>query len=582
MSMLASLARAYERLPDKPAFGYTEQQIGHCIVLGRDGSVADIADCRGDDENPSRLLPVPLCPPRTKQIRPNFMWDNVNYVLGAGKIADPTDQRFDAFRDKHIEFLDHIENDEVAGFCEFLRNWKPVNVSRYFDVDKLPSVGIVFGFVDSHRERYLHELPDVQEFWSSERKRWVDVPGKETADAVCLVTGRRSEIARTHPSIKGVWGAQPSGAAIVAFNSDAYESYGHTQGDNAPISEYATFAYTTALNRFLKKESGHRIQIGDTSTVFWAEASDAATARDAESLFAAFMDPTIDEPPRAKNIETHLDQIRQGKNLEEIAPDLARGVRFCVLGLAPNAARISVRFWWENDFGTLTTNYQRHLEDMKLDPPPYNNWPPLWHYLYEIAAQRKGENIPPLVAGEWVRAILNGTPYPFTLLSTVLMRIRADKEINALRVAMLKSVLIRNLAKEVPVALDEKNTNKGYILGRFFAVYEEVQRSALGGNVNTTIRHKYYGAASATPRKIFRTLDAGAQHHLSKLRQNRPGRAVNLEGLLDSIAEMMDPSGDPIPAALNAAEQALFSIGYYHQRKGFFRKSNETNTETDQ
>ncbi|TCP25547.1 CRISPR-associated protein Cas8c/Csd1 subtype I-C [Rhodovulum adriaticum] len=349
------------------------------------------------------------------------------------------------------------------------------------------------------------------------------------------------------------------------------------------MSETAAFAYTTALNRFLEKDSDHRLQIGDTSTVFWADAADAAAAAQAESVFGAFWDPAIAEKKATQDIGTQLERIRRQQPLAEVAPNLDKGVRFCVLGLAPNAARLSVRFWWENDFGTLTRHYQRFLSDMHLDPPPRDDWPPLWRYLIELAVQGKRENVPPLVAGEWMRAILTGTPYPLTLLSTALMRIRADGEVNALRAAMLKSVLIRNFAEEVPVALDPANTNKGYILGRLFAVYEEVQRAALGGHVNATIKDKFYGAASASPQKVFRTLDAGAQNHFAKLRKLSPGRAVNLEKLLGSIIELMEPGDDPIPATLAAQEQALFGIGYYHQRSDFFRKHDDTPiTESDQ
>jgi CRISPR-associated protein Csd1 len=174
-----------------------------------------------------------------------------------------------------------------------------------------------------------------------------------------------------------------------------------------------------------------------------------------------------------------------------------------------------------------------------------------------------------------MRAILTGAPYPLTLLSTTLMRVRAGGEVNALRAAILKSVLIRNFKRETPVALDPTNENKGYILGRLFAVYEEVQRAALGGNVNATIRDKFYGSASSTPQKVFRTLDAGSQNHFSKLRKQSPGRAVNLEKLVTTITDIMDPNNDPIPAALSSAEQALFGIGYYHQRSDFFRKRKE-------
>jgi CRISPR-associated protein Csd1 len=196
--------------------------------------------------------------------------------------------------------------------------------------------------------------------------------------------------------------------------------------------------------------------------------------------------------------------------------------------------------------------------------------------LRELAVLGKSENVPPNLAGDWMRAILTGTPYPLTLLSTALMRMRSDGEINALRVAIVKSVLIRNLKVEAPVALDPANTNKGYILGRLFAVYEEVQRAALGGNVNATIKDKFYGSASATPQKVFSALSSGSQNHFSKLKKQSPGRAVNLEKLLMTITDLMEPGADPIPVSLASAEQALFGIGYYHQRSDFFRKLDDS------
>jgi CRISPR-associated protein Csd1 len=172
-----------------------------------------------------------------------------------------------------------------------------------------------------------------------------------------------------------------------------------------------------------------------------------------------------------------------------------------------------------------------------------------------------------------MRAILAGTNYPLTLLATLLMRIRADGEVNALRASVLRAVLVRNFNREVPVALDPENHNKGYLLGRLFAAYEQAQSAALGRNVNATIKDKFYGAASATPRKVFSLLDRGSANHLSKVGKERPGQRVNLERLIGSIMGMMAPGDDPFPASLNAEEQALFGLGYYHQRSEFFRKS---------
>ena len=584
MSLLTALARAYDRLPDAPPFGFSNEKIGFCVVLSLEGVVAHIVDLRDSDKKRTpRTMMVPASPKRSGSTpRPNFLWDNINYTLGAGKLENADDLRFDSFREKHLEYLATSESDELRAFCKFLASWQTTDLKAYFDGEKPPSEGFVFGLDTTYHQRFLHEVTEAREIWASHGDRWKAVAGKTTADAICLVNGRSSAIQRTHPPIKGVWGAQVAGAALVSFNSDAYESYGHEQGDNAPVSEAAAFAYTTALNRFLTKDSGHRIQIGDASTVFWADCS-AEAAREAEGLFFASYGSLENESSydqaATKEIKLRLEMIQNGTALAQVAPKLAEGVRFHILGLAPNAARLSVRFHYEDDFGKLVANYQNHLDNLRLEPPPRDGFPPLWRYLTELAVLGKRENVPPNLAGDWMRAILTGQRYPMTLLTTTLMRLRGDGDVNALRAGILKSVLIRNLEmKEVPVALDPTLPNKGYVLGRLFAVYEEIQRAALGGNVNATIKDKFYGAASATPQKVFAVLDRGSANHFAKLRKQSPGWAVNLEKLLTSITEVMEPGKDPIPVALTSAEQAMFGIGYYHQRSEAFRKR-ETQTD---
>jgi CRISPR-associated protein Csd1 len=578
MSLLAALTRAYDRLPEKPLYGFSSEKIGFCVVLNPDGGVAEVIDLRGDDRKRSpRILLVPQAVKRTVGIAPNFLWDKTAYVLGvtAGE-GKRTAEEHAKFREKHLAWLADTTDAGLLALRRFLEGWQAGAFVTPRWSDELRDQNVVFRL--SGEFEFLHDRPAARALW-----RQIGAEGASDPQ-ICLVTGVPGPVARLHPSIKGVWGAQSSGASLISFNLDAFTSYGHEQGDNAPVSEAAAFAYTTALNRFLEKDSRRRIQIGDASTVFWADCSDAAVADEAEEFFSAFLDPDDEDTLAASKIRDKLDAIRAGGRLSEIAPNLSHGVRFHVLGLAPNAARLSVRFYWTSDFGTLTLNYQRYLADTDIAPPPRAGWPPLWRYLVELAVLGKRENVPPLIAGEWMRAILTGAPYPLTLLSLTLMRIRADGEVNALRAAILKAVLIRNFkSKEAPVALDPANTNKGYMLGRLFAVYEEVQRAALGGNVNATIKDKFYGAASATPQKVYRTLDAGSQNHFSKLRKQFPGRAVNLEKLLTSITDLMDPGADPIPASLNASEQALFGIGYYHQRSDFFRKrddSDATTTET--
>ena len=577
MSLLTSLARAYDRLPDAPPYGFSTEKIGFVISLGEDGSVAHVIDLRGEEgrKRTLRTILAPQPPKKASGIKPNFLWEKTAYALGVTRgEGKRTAQEHQAFKDRHSEWLAGTDDPGLLAFLRFLDSWTPEQFVEPVWTEEMKDQNFVF-VLESDRlsETWLHERPAA-------RKAWQKAIGSMSSDAqLCLVTGERGPVARLHPSIKGVWDAQPSGASIVSFNLDAFTSYGHEQGDNAPVSEAAAFAYTTALNRFLTKDSGHRIQIGDASTVFWADAS--GQEAEAEGLFAALFGAEAADLDEAatKEIGIRLDMIRQGTALAQVAPQLEKGVRFHVLGLAPNAARLSVRFHYEDNFGKLVQNYQSHLNNLRLDPPPRDGFPPLWRYLQELAVLGKRENVPPNLAGDWMRAILTGQKYPLTLLSTTLMRLRGDGDLNALRAGILKSVLIRNLNMEVPVALDPTLPNKGYVLGRLFAVYEEIQRAALGRNVNATIKDKFYGAASATPQKVFAVLDRGSANHFAKLRKQSPGWAVNLEKSLTGITDLMEPGADPIPTALTSAEQAMFGIGYYHQRSEAFRKR-ETQTDT--
>lgn len=325
------------------------------------------------------------------------------------------------------------------------------------------------------------------------------------------------------------------------------------------------------------------MQIGDASTVFWADAR-AATARDAEDTFAAMFN-VVDETRQSQRVGEVLARIRSGQPwvaaAGELMPDLAEGVRFFVLGLAPNAARLSIRFWFEDDFGVLAENYRRFVEDMRIEPGPREPYPPLWRYLNETAVLGKRENVPPNIAGELMRSILTGGRYPMTLFAAVLTRIRADGDINALRVGILRAVLVRNfkLNKEAPVALDPDNRNQGYLLGRLFALYEHVQMAALGRNLNATIKDKFYASASASPRRVYSLLDRGSVNHLSKIGKARPGQRVNLEKAIGEIMDAMRPDDEPFPASLPAQDQALFGLGYYHQRNALFARQDNTASE---
>ncbi|GHE48990.1 type I-C CRISPR-associated protein Cas8c/Csd1 [Camelimonas fluminis] len=573
MTMLASLAQAYERRAargEAPPFGFSQEKISWLISLQADGTPAgapvDLREGEGRKRSP-RSLPVPQPAKRTSGVAPNFLWDKTAYVLGvtAGD-GKRTAREHAAFIDSHREWLAGEKDEGLSAFLGFLDWWRPARFTELGWPEDMKDQNVVFALESERLANIrIHDRPAAQAIWAGLSG------GGDKNTALCLVSGRRGPVARLHPAIKGVWGAQSSGASIVSFNLDAFTSYGNEQGDNAPVSEAAAAAYTGMLNQFLDRDSGHRLQIGDASTVFWADGDDEAANEAAAEIFAFFFD--VDDEVEAKRVGDALKRVREGLSVPDWSAALAPGVRFYVVGLAPNAARISVRFYIEDDFGVLAKSVAEHQERLHIEPPPRNTLS-LWRMLLETATLRKRENIPPNLAGDWMRAILSGAPYPLTLLNAVLMRIRADHNINATRVAMLKSILIRNFDVGAPVALDPTCKDPGYVLGRLFAVYQQIQYAALG-DVNASVTDKYYGAAAAHPRKVFTTLASLSQNHLSRLGKQQRGRMVNLERDIAGIMEMMEPSSDPFPANLSDKSQALFALGYYHQRNKYFAKSDK-------
>jgi CRISPR-associated protein Csd1 len=577
MTILQALNGYYDRMVVRGEAGppgYSREKISYVILLSLDGGVVDVQDIRdttGKKPAP-RMMDVPAAKKRTSGIAANRLWDKTDYVLGVATVENKrTAQAHEAFKAAHAALLADTQDAGLLALRRFLKSWAPSQFEEYPRFNEaMKDSNIVFRM--DGQKQYIHESPAARALVSA------GTGGGDKATDLCLVTGERGTVAQLHPSIKGVWGGQSSGASLVSFNLDASESYGKKQGENAPVSEGVTARYGSALNRLLEMGSGNRLQVGNTTTVFWADATSAGgeiAAEAADEWASHFANPPTDGNAGAK-IRSQLDAVAKGRPVSDLNPSLDVGTRFYILGLAPNAARLSVRFWYDGTFGDLERRIRDHWQDMAIAPPP-KVWPPAaWHLLIETAAQHKSENIPPLLGGELMRAILNGTRYPRSLMSAILIRIRAEQgEVTAMRAAILRAILTREYRlgfeqKEVPVALDEQDTNPAYRLGRWFAELEAIQQHALP-RLNATIRDRFYGSASSAPARTFPVLIRNAMNHLAGLRKE--GKAGGHEKRLEAIVAGV---GHSLPRLLRIEDQARFAIGYYHQRAERFSKPSNT------
>lgn len=582
--ILSALHNYYQRLVNSheegiAPFGFSREKISYALILSEDGRLLDVQDIRdtsGKKPVPA-ILTVPQPPKRSANIAPCFLWDKSSYVLGISATDDEKSkkknkERHQSFKEMHKELLVGCNSARLEALLAFFDKWEPDAWQESGLLsDEMLDANYVFR-LDGDLE-YMHQYPEAQKI------RQVMLQRSGAPSEVCLVTGGRAPVAMLHPSIKGVYGAQTAGASIVSFNLDAFTSYGKSQGENAPISEQATFAYTTTLNHLLRKGSRQRLQLGDTSVVFWAESGTIERARAAEGFFTDLLDPPATDSSESDRLRSALELIRKGRPLKSLEPDLEDDTVIYVLGLAPNASRLSVRFWETGSLHCFAKRLAQHYSDLELRPLPWKTEPSVWRLLLQTVPHREGsqpksDDIPPQLAGEMTRAILTGRRYPTSLLSNLIMRMRADGDISSLRVALCKAVLVRDARirdktteKEIPMSLDIDNAEPGYLLGRLFATLENIQQSALGRDINATIRDRYYGAASATPASIFPVLIRNAQNHLGRLRKDKPGASVNLEKQINEIVDKLPPN---FPKSLRIEAQGRFAIGYYHQSSARF------------
>ena len=567
--------------------GFEWKEIPFLIVLDFNGipvGLNSTYEGEGKKRRAKRFL-VPQAVKRTGGISANLFWDNPEYALGIVTLKKKEEEKKkkkkkaveELAKEQHAKFkkrideLSPVEDEGLLAIKKFLEHEnKEESLQKFGDVwEQLKKEGgnVSFGFAGE--AGIISERPSVQTA--------IIRPSASKDDedrSICLVTGREETVERLHASIKGVYGAQTSGANIVSFNLDAFSSFGKDQGSNAPVGKTAAFAYTTALNHLLAKDSKQRMQVGDASTVFWSE-----KATDLEQQMSNFFgEPPKDDPDRGvRAVESLFRSIENGAFMT----DENENNRFYVLGLAPNASRIAIRFWIVDSVAGMIRKIKQHFDDLQIvHGPKEKDVFSLFRLLVSTAAQGKSENIPPNIAGNTMRSVLEGLPYPQTLLQAAIRRIRAEHDITYIRAALIKACINRStrfknptIKEELQMSLDENNTNVGYRLGRLFATLEKIQQEASPG-INATIRDRFYGAASGTPITVFGNLMRLKNHHLTKMENS--GRRVFFEKLISEIMDGIEAK-TAFPSHLNLDNQGRFAIGYYHQMQKFFTKKSDNN-----
>lgn len=567
--ILQALTQYYEDLLARgeiAAPGWAPAKISYALCLDEDGQLTQVVFIEERVERGKKtvlqpqVFQLPAAEKRTVGIVSNFLWDNSSYLLGVDQKGKPTRSRecFSAAAARHHAVLDGVDSPVARAILRFFDSWQPENAAQCpaFEgqLEEVTSgVNLLFR-VDG---RYAQEDAAIREAW---QRRQSD-RDKDAVEMQCLVTGREDEIAKVHPAIKGVRDAQSSGAALVSFNAPAFCSYGHEQNFNAPVGKYAAFAYTAALNHLLADKDQVQ-QIGDTTVVCWAEGADPVC----QSLaVAAIFGGEAPGGLTDNALRATLRHLAHGEPCDELAVDPNR--TFYILGLAPNAARLSVRFFLRDSFGALMRNVNDHYERLEIVGGRYEMLP-LWALLRETVNLNSRDKMPsPAMAGATARAVFSGGRYPASLLEGVMLRIRAERNITWGRAAILKAYYLKNPHKDCPkevltVSLNEESTNPAYTLGRLFRVMEEIQLASTGWNVNRSIKDSYFNSAASTPLSVFGKLFALSNYHLKKLMRDKPGLGKKLGDLESELAAQLT---SPPPARSTQEEVVCFYLGYYHQ-----------------
>lgn len=590
--ILSALNQYYETLCARGELsvpGWTDNfKVTFGLDLGDNGEIVRVIDYR--EEVPRgkkmvtvpRLMRVPTHPTRTSGAVANFLCDNSAYMLGVEKegASDKALKCFAANKTLHEKLLENVDEPAAQAVLEFFRNWRIEEAESHpalcgYWETILRGVNLIFCYEGVP----LTETMAIQEAWQEH----FDAPDPFAPKGTCLITGKIGPIASIHPLIKGVKGAKATGAGLSSFNCPSFCSYGKEQNFNAPVSERVAFGYTTALN-YLLSDRAHTRVVGDTTIVCWAEHGDPSY----QDAYMSVLFGTTEVGPDGV-LTSLLSNLSKGEPVEWDGSTLDANEHFYVLGISPNAARLSVRFFYKDSFGSIVQNIQKHYQDLAIVKPVFDPWEhlPLWKLLSETVDEKSTKPEPlPQLSGEVLRSILTGAPYPATLLNGVMLRIRADKEITRGRAAIIKAFYTRAnipFPKEVLSVEGNSNcTNVPYTLGRLFYVYEHLQERAMEKkdaekhkdkdqkkSVNASVKDKYFNAASATPALVMPTLNNLAQHHLRKLRREHPGTAIYFEQMLCKYSCII---GESYPERLTVSERGSFYLGYYFEKDARFKR----------
>ena len=574
LQALTEYYRTLENSGQISPLGWGEAKVSYALCIGLEGALEQVVSLQTEQKKGKKTvlrpqimrLPAPV--KRTVGIVPNFLCDNASYLLGVDNKGKPqrTLECFLACKALHEELLDGVDSPAAQAVLAFFHTWQPEQAAGHPALadcwEELMAGG---NLVFRHDGAFVHEDALVRRAWDDHYRAEGDGP-----QMICLVTGEHGTVESTHPSVKNVYGAQSSGAALVSFNAPAFCSYGKEQNYNAPTSKYAAFAYTTALNHLLSDRE-HVYRMGDTTVVCWARCGG-----DVYQNMMGWMFFGQEPAYTLSDLQSALKGLCSGNAVELDGARLDPDMDFYILGISPNAARLSVRFFLRNSFGAFLRNAQAHQQRLEIVKPAYDKFDtiPMWKLLDETVNQNSRDKTPaPNMAGEVLRSVLTDTRYPATLLNGVALRIRAEHSVTRGRAAILKAYYLKNTHPDVPkevltVSLNPDSTNVPYNLGRLFSVLEAVQSSANPG-INTTIKDKYFNSASATPAVVFPVLVNLAQKHLKKLDGGlRTYYDKQITGLLSKL-------GERYPSRLNLPQQGSFQLGYYHQAQSRFEKKEE-------